>query len=70
MPTPVYQKLSPEQLRSVRDFFRDKPDADHCYLFHDGAVEGQVEVYGSRTGQLVSMSTRGIPMLVYRRGVE
>lgn len=63
-----YQKLSTESCRTVSHFFRKRPEAEYCYLFHDGRVEERVEVYGSLQGQLLSMATVGIPMLIYRRG--
>jgi hypothetical protein len=67
--TNYLSRLTENERAKLRVFFTLNPEDDAAYLFHDGSVEGKEWANGlqSRTSQLVSIHTRGVPMLVYRK---
>jgi hypothetical protein len=62
-------KLTEERVAKIRQFFAAFPFYQDVYLFHDGHIEGG-EAFRkrltSRTAQLVSISTDGIPVCISR----
>ena len=62
--------LTAEQIGECRKAFDNRPDWDILYLFHDNSIEGPdcgLKVSGSRIEALVSINTRGIPVVIGRQ---
>ncbi len=62
-------KPTDEQVAKIKEAFRNNPNWDDLYLFHDGYLKGGDVFRGeqsSRTAQLVSISSQGIPVNIGR----